>query len=175
MSTHILDAAFNLVNDYPGGAGSLAPRIVTVDKTTGASTAKSASTLAHEVRGAGTAKFGLVDAVKVTDLADNNGILLAWCHHRHLGTYPLPDGFDASTATGVHVTEVLQKLTALITSVTQAYADGRVTSAELTDANRKFGELTVSGLEMLRTMQRNHEAGVSEASAALSFPVAGQL
>lgn len=146
---NVLDAAFNTVNAYPGGAASLAPRMLN----------KSASTLAHELRAQGTAKLGLVDAVTIMDLADNNLILAAIAAHRNCAIFPLPDGFDPEGNTGQQLATMLERLTAVITSITVAEADGMITANELADAERKWGNLTVCGLEMLKSMRRRHEAG----------------
>lgn len=53
-----LDAAYNLVRDYPGGASSLAPRLD-----------KNPSVLSHEVTATGSAKLGLLTAIKITELS----------------------------------------------------------------------------------------------------------
>lgn len=163
MSMYLLDAAFNLVNDYPGGAASLAPRMTVRDKATGLEIKKSASTMAHEVRGQGSAKLGWLDLVRMVDMANDDGPLLAWCRHRRLGVYPLPEGFDPDSGTGQSVAQLLNSLSAMVVSVTTAEADGVITAHELKDAHRKFGELTAIGLEMLKGMQRKHDAGQSAA------------
>ena len=159
MSMYLLDAAFNLVNDYPGGAASLAPRLTRRDKETGLEVKKSASTLAHEVRGQGSAKLGFTDLVLMVDCANDDGPLLAWCRHRRLGVYPLPEGFDPDSGTGQTIVQLLNSLSAMVVSVTAAEADDIITAEEIKDAHRKFGELTAIGLEMLKGMQRKHEAG----------------
>ena len=169
MSMYLLDSAFNLVNDYPGGAASLAPRMTVRDKVSGQEIKKSASTLAHEVRAQGTAKLGWLDLVKMVDLSNDDGPLLAWARHRRLGVYPLPEGFDPDSGTGQTLAQLLNSLSALVASVTAADADGVITANELIDADRKFGELSAIGLEMLKGMQRKHEASLP-AAAALQFP-----
>ncbi|MDB5850644.1 MAG: hypothetical protein JWP29_4396 [Rhodoferax sp.] len=170
MSMYLLDAAFNLVNDYPGGAASLSPRMTVRDKLTGQEIKKSASTLAHEVRAQGTAKLGWLDLVKMVDLANDDGPLLAWARHRRLGVYPLPEGFDPDSGTGQNLAQLLTSLSALVASITMAESDGIITANELTDAHRKFGELSAIGLEMLKGMQRKHEAGLPAGVAAIAFP-----
>ena len=65
--SNVLDAAFHLVRAYPGGASSLAPRI-----------GKNATTLSHEVKGTGTAKFGLDDAVNASLMSNDLRILNAF-------------------------------------------------------------------------------------------------
>lgn len=67
----LLDAAYNLVHDYPGGALSLAPRV-----------GMNATTLSHEVNGTGTAKLGLLTAEKLTDRTGDDRILMAWAAKR---------------------------------------------------------------------------------------------
>lgn len=76
---NVIDAAYNVVHDYAGGAESLAPRI-----------GKNATTLSHEVARVGTAKLGLETAVKVTRMSGDMRILAAFateCGHMLL---PLP-------------------------------------------------------------------------------------
>ena len=53
MAGCVMDAAFNVVHDYPGGAAALSERL-----------GKGRSALPHEVKGDGSAKLGLKDAVK---------------------------------------------------------------------------------------------------------------
>ncbi|MEC5213301.1 hypothetical protein RCH06_001847 [Polaromonas sp. CG_9.5] len=70
---NVIDAAYNVVHDYAGGAESLAPRI-----------GKNATTLSHEVARVGTAKLGLDTAVKVSLMSGDMRILSAFaaqCGH----------------------------------------------------------------------------------------------
>jgi hypothetical protein len=69
-----IDAAYNVVHDYPGGALALAPRL-----------GKHASSLNNEVNppanpvpGAPTPKFGIVDAIKITHLTGDVRIVAAF-------------------------------------------------------------------------------------------------
>ena len=78
----LLDTAYNVVHDYPGGAPSLAPRL-----------AKSSTTLAHEVKATGTAKLGLLDAEKITQLSGDLRILQAFAANCGQMLVPLPDQF----------------------------------------------------------------------------------
>ena len=81
---NLLDAAYNVVHDYPGGSHSLAPRI-----------GKSATTLSHEVAAHGTAKLGLIDAAKITVLSGDLRILEVFAINAGQMLVPLPIDFDA--------------------------------------------------------------------------------
>ena len=81
-----LDAAFSLVHDQPGGAGPLSVRM-----------GKAQGTLAQELRGYGTAKLGLLDAVKISALTGDLRILNAFSEA--MGCTVLPLAADASGST----------------------------------------------------------------------------
>ncbi|MBX9612449.1 MAG: hypothetical protein K2X51_12580 [Burkholderiales bacterium] len=118
---NILDAAYNLVHDYPGGAHSLGPRM-----------GKSPNTLNHEVGGDGSAKFGLVDAVKATRLSGDFRILHSFaeaCDHMCL---PLPRITSAATGSVLAALgQSSQRFAALCTEVCQGAADNVISDNEL--------------------------------------------
>jgi len=74
-----MDAAYNLVHDYPGGADSIAPRV-----------GKAPSTLCHEVARLGTAKLGLQTAVKLSVASGDRRILEAFAAQCDCMILPLP-------------------------------------------------------------------------------------
>lgn len=127
----VLDAAYNVVHDHPGGACALAPRL-----------GKRADVLSHEVKAHGSAKFGLVDAVKVTELTGDLRILQAFATQCGQVCVPLPDGFVAS---GNQVLEALGKTSKefadLCTEVCADMADGSISDNELARIERESGEL----------------------------------
>lgn len=127
----LVDKAYNLVEAYPGGAVSLAPRM---DKVAGV--------LSAEVARRGTAKFGLDDALKVTQFSGDYRILHAFAEACGQMCIPLP-GFYHSDED-----DVLQALgsasaefSALCQEVCRSMGDGDITDNELTRIERERSEL----------------------------------
>jgi hypothetical protein len=128
---NILDAAYNLVHDYPGGSDSLAPRI-----------GKKPSTLNHEVAGDGTAKFGLVDAVKATRLSGDFRILYAFAEDCQHMCIPLPrtDGTPTSSILA-DLAKSSERFAELCNEVISGAADGDISDNELDRIQRARAEL----------------------------------
>lgn len=151
----ILDIAYNVVADYPGGAKSLAPRM-----------GKSAGGLSHEVAGFGISKFGLVDAVKVTQLSGDFRMLYEFaesCGHK-----VVPREESASGKPGecmYRFGDVNKEYADVCNGVIAALADGVVTDNELKLIEKECGELMAqlqalrSALAMANTMSKV-QAGV---------------
>ncbi|KQP37569.1 phage regulatory CII family protein [Pseudorhodoferax sp. Leaf274] len=131
MPQCVLDAAFNVVSDYPGGAASLAPRID-----------KAASTLTQEVNGTPQAKLGLATAVKITQRTGDLRILLAFAGACGQMLLPLPEGLDVDDDDCMRAaTSAAREFGELMTEVMAARADGRTTDNELDRVTRSTGEL----------------------------------
>lgn len=128
---NILDAAYNLVHDYPGGAHSLGPRM-----------GKSPNTLNHEVAGDGTAKFGLVDAVKASNLSGDFRILHAFAEECNHMCIPLPpaDGTPTSDILANLATSS-KRFAELCNEVINSTSDGAVSDNELDRIQRARAEL----------------------------------
>lgn len=131
MHQSVLDAAYNVVHDYEGGAASLAPRI-----------GKAVSTLTQEANGTPQAKLGLADAVKITQRTGDLRILLAFASECGQMLLPLPDvaaeqGDDCMRAAG----EASREFAELMAEVMGARTDGRTTDNELDRVTRGVGEL----------------------------------
>lgn len=146
---NVLDAAYNVVHDYPGGATSLAPRLP-----------KRADVLSHEVAGHGTAKFGLKDAVKVTELTGDLRILHAFALQCGQMCVPLPT--DASSSQD----EVLQALgqaskefADLCTEVCRDMGDMVISDNERVRIEREAGELVAMLHELLGLIRANNQSG----------------
>lgn len=116
-----LDAAYHVVHDHPGGATALAPRM-----------GKSNVTLCQELTATGTAKLGLMDALKITHLTGDYRILYAFaesCGHMavplpHVDGLPDPDLMRA-------LADSSRDLADLCREVCDAAADGRISNNEL--------------------------------------------
>jgi len=147
---NVQTAAFNLVHDYPGGATALAPLL-----------GKSASTLNHEVDpNYPTAKLGLADALKLTLLSKDRGVLNAFAMSCHCMVVPLPacaDGIDDDTFKGV--TRLAREFAEVISQISEVTADGAVSDNELRRVEREATELVSAVQAVLTTLRVRNEAG----------------
>lgn len=143
----VLDAAFNLVHDYDGGAESLGPRIK-----------KAPTTLSHEVKRTGTAKFGLEDAVKLTLLSGNLAILNAFAAQCCCVVLPMPC-VDAGLDTFHGLADAAREFSEFVASVADAAADGRVSGNELARVDRELSELIARSQAIRATLAVIHESG----------------
>lgn len=150
MSRAVLDAAYRVVHRYPGGADSLAPRL----------TNKSPTTLSHEVKGTGTAKFGLQTAVEVTDFSGDLEILHAWATHAGQMLVPLP------TLEQQEEDDCMQRLAAsakefaeFMTEVSTTLSDRKVTDNELARIERAAGEMYSTVHATLIALRNRNQAG----------------
>lgn len=138
--TAILDAAFNLVHDYPGGAVALAPRI-----------GKNAATLSHEVSPNAHYKFGLVDAVKVSMISKNLAILSAFAAEMNCTVLALPDrekGVDTLQELGALAKEFGE----YVSTIADAHKDGQITDNELARIRIELTQLVAAAQDLEQTM-----------------------
>jgi hypothetical protein len=131
MPMSVLDAAFNVGHDYPGGAAALASRID-----------KNPTTFGHELKGTGSAKLGLHDAVKMTLRSQDFRILDAFNRVCGRMAVALPE------AMGEDVDDCIQRLGLAsgkfgkVTAETcAALADGVITPNEQMVYRRGMAEL----------------------------------
>ncbi len=146
MST-VLDAAFHLAHDYPGGAAALAPRM-----------GKAHGTLCHELTATGTAKLGLVDALKLSHLTGSRSILNAFASELGCVVLPLP-AHHAGIDTFRQIADTAREFGEFITSVADAAGDGQITANELSRVDRELGELVAAAQEIRATLADLHESG----------------
>ncbi|HEY5582568.1 MAG TPA: phage regulatory CII family protein, partial [Rhodoferax sp.] len=118
---NLLDAAYNTVHDYPGGAQSLAPRL-----------GKSGTYLSAEVAATGTAKLGLLDAEKITQLTGDLRILEAFATNCGQMLVPLPQELEL-TADDCMLRLALstKEYAAFCIEVASDLADGKINDNEL--------------------------------------------
>ena len=146
---NLLDAAYHVVHDYPGGAQSLAPRM-----------GKSASTLSHEVTATGTAKLGLLDAAKITDLTGDLRLLTAFAANAGQMLVPLPgagalvsdDCMRGLAHSAVEFGELCQE-------VAGSLADGSISDNELGRIDAGCGELFAAIYAMRQALAARNAAG----------------
>lgn len=143
---NVLDAAFNAAHDYPGGAAALAARM-----------GKAGSTLSHELVGQGSAKLGLLDAIKLSHLTGSRAIVQAFA--QELGGVYVP-------LNGVSAPDDLQGLGRaakefgeLALSYAQAIADGRVSLNEVRTIEREALEAVAAIASLAAQARKVHEAG----------------
>jgi hypothetical protein len=145
----ILDAAYQLVHAYPGGAPSLAPRM-----------GKNPTTLSHEVKRTGAAKFGLEDAVLATVLAGDLRILNAFAAEAECMVLPLPRLLECGSGAMEQVGKLAHEFGDLVATVSTATADGRISANELAQVERDGADLIAAVQALLAHMRAKHEAGL---------------
>ena len=130
---NLLDAAYNTVHDYAGGAQSLAPRM-----------GKSACSLSHEVTATGTAKLGLLDAAKVVALTGDLRILQAFAANAGQMLVPLPHLDVELDDSMLRLAAAACEFGEMCTAVASTLSDGVITDNELVRIDRECGELIAS-------------------------------
>ncbi len=148
MSRSILDAAYHVVHDYPGGAPSLAPRLN-----------KSPTTLCHEVTATGTAKLGLLDAVKLTGFSCDLRILQAWAMQAGQMLLPLPSDGKQSDECLAHVSSSAKEFSELIAAAADSLVDGQVSDNEMDRIEREAGELFAAVHGLIKSMRERNQLG----------------
>lgn len=136
---NVIDAAYNVVHDYPGGADSLGPRV-----------GKSGTTLSHEVSRTGTAKLGLETAVAVTALSRDHRILEAFAAQCGRFTLPLPEALqEGGDCVLSRLGDLLREQSHVVREVTMASADGVYTPNERKKIATEVGQLIATATQLL--------------------------
>lgn len=143
----VLDAAFHLAHDAPGGARALAQRM-----------GKNSGTLCHELTHTGSAKLGLVDAVKLSLLTGDRRILNAFADACHCMVLPMPEQ-QAALDTFAGLAATAREFGEFIASVADAAKDGRITANELARVDRELSEMLGAAQDIRATLASIHEAG----------------
>ena len=152
---NVADACFALVHDYPGGAEALGPRL-----------GKLGTSLSAEVRIAPPggscsadpkrtpAKLGVLDAVRVSQMANDLRILNAFAAELGCMVVRLPQMDSAETPAAADVARVAQGFSDLMCGVASTLADRRVTDVELADVEREVGVLVATTQRLLSSLGR---------------------
>lgn len=132
MHMNVLDAAYNVGEDYKdGGTAGLARRI-----------GRNPTTLTHELTRTGTAKLGLADAVKMSVLSRDLRVLHAYAASCGQMCVPLPESIDMQ---GDDVLKALadssREFAELCQETCADMADGEISDNELARIDRERGEL----------------------------------
>lgn len=145
---NVIDAAYGLVRDYPGGAESLAPRL-----------GKSPTTLCHEVSCTGHAKLGLETAVDMTVLSGDMRILRAFatrCGQMLLPMAPAPTThLECIKRLGV----VLATAGCVVRETTEGMSDGVITGNERERVRQACAELVRGTSALMAAIDALHAAG----------------
>lgn len=149
---NVLDAAYNLVHSYPGGAEALAPRM-----------GKAPTTLSHEVAARGFAKFGLDDAVRATELSGNPAIVQAFAARAGGVFVPLLVG-EAGGDLGA-LGAVAKEFGEFAAEFAADLADGRVTGNELARIEREALDLFAAVHAALAVARERHASAQNTAGA----------
>ena len=148
----LMDAVYHAVHDAPGGVASLAPRL-----------GKAPSTLSAEIRPQvlGTAKMGLIDAMKIAQLTGDMRIPTAFAANVGMVLVPLPETVcsDSDDSAMMRMASVAKEFGDMCAAFSIAMADGRVSANELAKFDRESGEL-MAALHSLRvSISRIHTDG----------------
>lgn len=142
---NVIDAAYNVVHDYPGGAESLAPRLAK----------KSPTTLSHEVARLGTAKLGLETAVEMSVKTGDMRILDAFAGQCGRMTLPLPSVLLAGGENVLaRLGDVLRESSDLVREVSEDIADGEISRNECTRIGREVGEQIAALTALMTEVER---------------------
>lgn len=140
---NVLDAAYNVVHDQPGGASPLSVRL-----------GKGQHVLGAELAGRGSAKLGLVDSVKISQMTGDLRILFAFAEECGQLCVPLPQVVDVGGGDVLRaLAEASREFAELCTEVCSSMTDGRISDNELDRFERERGEL-MAGLHCLGERMR---------------------
>jgi hypothetical protein len=150
--SELLDAAFAVVHDYPGGASSLAPRL-----------GVNPATLSHEVANRPGSKLGLLTAAKITVMTGDLRMLNAFAAMAGCLVLPLPAHADAPAGAEAmhHLARLAKEFGDVARVFAESVADGNVSANELASLHREVGELVVTAQAAMAYAQAVHDAGVA--------------
>jgi hypothetical protein len=158
---NVLKAAFNVVHDGDGGAGAVAELL-----------GRRSATIDHEVNPTpgSTAKFGLVDAVKLTRWRRDYRILYAFAEECGHICVPAP----ASTSGDSTTQEILAKASKLSEEIAQSFArlngalsDGTITGGELAEYEREAMDVIAAVADVVRATRSKMEGDLERRHAAI--------
>lgn len=147
----VMDAAYHVVHDFPGGAQALGQRI-----------GKDGRVLSAEValnRTPGnTAKLGLRDALRIQSITGDCRILHAMAAQLHHVSWPLPDATCATSTQDAYaaMATLATDFGHLVATTADAVADGTVTLNEVRQVRRQLGQLVAAGTHLLGVLTILH-------------------
>lgn len=144
----VLDAAFNLAHDHPGGAAALALRLQ-----------RNPTTLSHELKRQGSAKLGLDDACKMSALTGDLRILNAFAAACQALVVPMAAHPGDADSFG-QLSQLAREFADVVSAQSEALADGRVSFNELRRLEREWSELVACGQRLQARARAMYEAGL---------------
>lgn len=128
---NIIDAATATVDDYPGGARSLAPRIP-----------KGESTLCHEVADSHGAKLGIRTAARIVKLTGDTRVMHAFAEEcGFVGMFVRMESVPMDGASMQRMADVVRESADAVSSFVRSLdGDGAVTRNERDEIMRELGE-----------------------------------
>lgn len=145
----VLYAACNTAEDFPGGTSAIAAAI-----------GKNKFSLMHELSGTGSAKLGLVDAVKIMKRAKDLRIGHAIAAEVGCMLLPLPEALLVEgDDTMRDLASVTKEFSDVMHQVSASAADGRISDNEMARAEREWAELMAAGVQMMVRLRAKHQAG----------------
>lgn len=157
----VLTAAFHVVHDSEGGSAALAAFL-----------SKARGTLDHEVNPpkGSSAKFGLVDAFKVSKRLEDFRILYAFAEGCDHVCFPAPRASDGAATTE----QVLQRAMQLSREFAESFevmnrtlADGQVRPNELADFEREAQQVIVALAAVSRALRAKMDGDLASHQAAV--------
>lgn len=144
----LLDAAYDVVHEHPGGAAVLAVRLK-----------KSPTTLCHELTATGSAKLGLLDAKKISDFTGDLRILQAWAGEAGQMLVPLPGMGGGSDECLAKLSGAAKEFSDLVAEVSISLSDGDVSDNDLARIRREAAELFATVHGLLTAVELRNQAG----------------
>jgi len=144
---NVLDATRDMVDDYPGGAASLAPRI-----------GKNATTLCHELNETGTAKLGLKTWLLALRRTGDLRPVQALCTEFGGLFMPVPLLDDANADTMGHVAELLREFSDVTSQLAQRLADGQVDDNDLRVFQREWLQMVAAGGRLMTHLEARNRS-----------------
>ena len=130
----VLHAAANTAEDFPQGVTGIAAAI-----------GKNKFSLMHELAGTGTAKLGLVDAVKMVKRSRDWRILNAIAEECGGVFVPLPSMLPAADGTLADLGKLAGEFADLVKEVSRAAGDGEISDNEMERIEREWAQTVAAG------------------------------
>lgn len=145
----VIHAANNTAEDYPGGLPAMA-----------AALDKPYITLHHQLHEVGSAKLGVVDALKMVCRARDARILNAMCEAAgYLPPMPRPEALDvAGDEAMAHVARTMKEVADVAQEICSRVHDG-ISDNDMVVIQREWGEAMAAGVAMMAHLESMRDAG----------------
>lgn len=142
---NVLKAAYAVVHEFPGGARALVKRL---------STPKSSTQLCHEVDPpeGSKAKLGMLTAVEITEITNDDRMLIAWAESRGYACVPVKTQKRHADLLGAVCFFSKETADALL-AMHQAIVDGRITENEIHHFEKQVADIAPAAIALERAMR----------------------